>query len=459
MTRLLPLLLLAGCATVSPEKGHDEIARIMVERTGTETGWDKGTPTHAAISERVDALSSNKLTRKNAVAIALLNNPQLQATYDELGVSQAEMVQAGLLSNPSFGGSIGFPLGVAGGLEPEFSVVQQIVDLFTMPWRKDAAKDQFKADTLRVAHEALEVVEEVNTAFVTLQADLESEQLLRLTLAGAEAAHLLAEKQFAAGNISELSLASQRAAFAQLQLDLTHSELKVGAARERLNRLLGLWGKRANWELAEALPELPATDNIPERPESHAVRMRLDIQAARIRAEVLAQIVGLARSTRLFGHVEVGVHFHQDPDGPRLIGPTLELELPIFDQRQAYIAKLEAEQASASRRVSALAVDARSKVREGILSLQATRAMAQHYAQTLVPLREKVVEQAQLHYNGMLLGLPALMDLRKEGFDTRREAIAARRDYWIARFELENALGSSLAQPAPAKKTEEKHEH
>jgi cobalt-zinc-cadmium efflux system outer membrane protein len=452
---LLVAVLSSGCATVSAEKGHDEIARILVERTGSETGWEKGAPEHAAIAARVDALSSNKLTRKNAVAIALLNNPGLQATYDELGVSQADMVQAGLLSNPSFGGSIGFPIGgIASGLEPEFSIVQNIVDLFTMPWRKETARDQFKADTLRVAHEALGVVEEVNTAFVTHQAELESGKLLRQTLEGAEAAQLLAEKQFAAGNISELAYATQQVSFAQLQMELTHAEVRVGASRERLNRLLGLWGKRANWELAEALPELPAADAIPERPESHAVRMRLDIQAARIRAEVLAQIVGLARSTRLFGHLEVGIHYHQDPDGPRLLGPTLSLELPIFDQRQAYIAKLEAEQQSAARRVSALAVNARSKVREGILSLQANRAMAQHFSQTLVPLREKVVEQAQLHYNGMLIGLPSLMAARLEGFETRRGAIAARRDYWIARFELESALGSALPLAA-----EKKHEH
>ena len=456
MTRAVPLLLLSiGCATVSPEKGHEEIARILVERTGTQTGWEKGAPEHAAIAERVDALSSNKLTRSNAVAIALINNPQLQATYDELGVSQADMVQAGLLSNPTLSGSIGFPLKAASGLEPEFSLVQQIVDLFILPWRKDAARDQFKADTLRVAHEALEVVAHVNTAFVTLQSDLESQQLLRQSLEGSEAVHLLAEKQFAAGNISALSIATQRAGFAQLQLELTHSELKVGASREHLNRLLGLWGKRANWELAELLPDLPLEDVLPERPESHAVRMRLDIQAARIRAEILAQILGLARSTRLIGQVEVGIHFHQDPDGPRLMGPTLSLELPIFDQRQAYLAKLEAELASASRRVTALAVDARSKVREQILSLQATRVMAQHFSQTIVPLREQVVEQAQLHYNGMLIGLPSLMSARLEGFEARRGAIAARRDYWIARFELESALGSSIPLAAP----EKKHEH
>ena len=51
-------LLLGGCATVSPERGHDEVGQLMVERAGTSTGWEKGTPDDAAIATRVDALLS-----------------------------------------------------------------------------------------------------------------------------------------------------------------------------------------------------------------------------------------------------------------------------------------------------------------------------------------------------------------------------------------------------------------
>ena len=75
----------------------------------------------------------------------------------------------------------------------------------------------------------------------------------------------------------------QRPSFAPVPLALTTSGRGGGASREHLNRLLGLWGKRANWELAEPLPELPATDVLPDPPKSQAVRSRLDITAARHR--------------------------------------------------------------------------------------------------------------------------------------------------------------------------------
>ncbi len=445
MTRFLPVaLVLAGCATISPERGHDEVGRLLAERAGTSTGWEKGTPDDTAIASRVDSLLAEGLTRTRAVAIALVNNPGLQATYAELGVSQADMIQAGLLKNPTLSGSVGFPLSTGAITEFEFSLIQDIVDLVTRSWRVDVAQQQFKASTFRVAQQALDTTADVNRAFVTYQAELELDQLVRQAVEGAEGAHLLAEKQFSAGNITPLALARERATYARLQLELTQSEVRVATEREHLNRLLGLWGARAQWKIAGPLAALPAGDTLPEHPEATAIRQRLDLAAARMEAEVLGQVIGLARNTRLFGRVEIGAHVHQDPDGARLLGPTFSLELPLFDQRQAYLAGLEAQQASASRRVTMVAVDARSRVREGMLALKSSRAMASYLATTVVPLQDQIVAQSLLQYNGMLLGLYELLAIQREAFEARRSAVVARRDYWIARFDLESALGAAL---------------
>ncbi len=448
MKPLLALVvLLVSCASVSPERGHDEVGRLLAERAGTSTGWEKGTPDDLAIAARVDALLASGLTRSRAVAIALVNNPGLQATYADLGVSQADMVQAGLLKNPSLSGSVGFPISTGAITEFEFSLVQDIVDLVTRSWRVDVAQQQFKANTFRVAQQALDTVADVNRAFVAYQAELEVEALVRQTVEGAQGAHLLAEKQFTAGNITPLAVARERASYARLQLELTQSEVRVATEREHLTRLLGLWGTRAQWTIAAPLAALPADDNLPEHPEAAAIRQRLDLAAARMEADVLGQVIGLARNTRLFGRVEIGAHVHQDPEGPRLLGPTFSLELPIFDQRQAYIAGLEAQQASASRRVTMLAVDARSRVRVGVLALKASRAMASYFETTVVPLQDQIVAQSLLHYNGMLLGLYELLATQRETLDARRNAVVARRDYWVARFDLEAALGASLSSP------------
>ena len=92
-----------GCASVSPERGHDQVSTLIGERTGHKTRWEKGPPDDAQLADWVRSVTAQGLTRDRAVEIALVNNPSLQATYEELGISQADMVQAGLLRNPSFG--------------------------------------------------------------------------------------------------------------------------------------------------------------------------------------------------------------------------------------------------------------------------------------------------------------------------------------------------------------------
>jgi outer membrane protein, heavy metal efflux system len=145
---------------------------------------------------------------------------------------------------------------------------------------------------------------------------------------------------------------------------------------------------------------------------------------------------------------------HQDPNGPLLLGPNLVIELPIFDQRQAVIARLEAQRHEMARRLQEVAIDARSEVRLAALRLSAGREVVSHYREVLVPLRKTVTEQALLHYNGMFLSAFQLLTVKQGEVDARRGYLESLRDYWIARAELARALGGALppatAQPAAA---------
>jgi len=171
---LLTIELGVGCASVSPERGHDKVSSIVSERTGHKTRWEKGPPDQTEIADWVRKVTAAGLTRDRAVEIALVNNPSLQATYEDLGVSQADMVQAGLLRNPAFGLDLGFRINNGQRNELRVSLVQDFLDLFVLPLRKEIAREQFEADTLNVANRALEVAADVEKAFVVTQADARS---------------------------------------------------------------------------------------------------------------------------------------------------------------------------------------------------------------------------------------------------------------------------------------------
>jgi cobalt-zinc-cadmium efflux system outer membrane protein len=456
---MVAVLLAGGCASIQKERGHAEVAALVEERLGRKTRWNQGAPEDAEVSRHLDALLTEDLTEDHAVEVALLNNPAIQATYEDLGVSQADMVQAGLLSNPTLDGSIGFPIAGRGVSENEFSLVQNFVELFTLPLRKRVAQEQFVADTLRVAHEALATAAEVRKAFREVQALQQLVELRRMALRAAEAAAELSARLRAAGNITELELASEQAASEGARLDMAEDELALVEAREHLNRLMGLWGPRTQWSLSEKLPALPAREAPLERLESLAIRQRLDIDAARKQAALLWNALELARGTRLFGRVDVGVHTHRDADGPRLFGPTLSLELPLFDQRQALIARLEAQHRQGEQRLRELSVNARSEVRAARARLLSLRLVADRYRRVVLPLREKVVEQSQLQYNAMQIGLFQLLTARREQVETYRGYIEAVRDYWMARADLERLVGGRLPTDTEAPTRERPHEH
>jgi cobalt-zinc-cadmium efflux system outer membrane protein len=454
---ILAGVLAASCATLSAEKGHREVAQVVEERLGHRTSWEQGVPEDAQVAARVDELLGKGLTRAAAIEIALVNSPELQATYEELGVSQADMVQAGLLANPTLEGSVGWGTGT---FEYEGSLAQSFLDLFVLPLRKRVAEQQFEADTLRVAHEALATAAEVNKLFATLQAQVRRVVLSQALVQANEAGADLAKRQRDAGNITALALAEEQATYQQSKLELVADELEAAKLREELNQRLGLWGARTGWRLAEELPEIPSEEPPLERLESLAIRQRLDIDAARKQNLLLHNAVELARSSRLFGVVEVGVHAHQDPDGPRVFGPTLSLELPIFDRRGPMIFKLDAQRRQADRRLTGLSVNARSQVRLARLQLLTARNTVEHYRKVLLPLREQRLAETQLQYNGMQLGLPQLLEAKREEVEARKAHLEAVRDYWTARAELERAVGGRLPKiQAAGRNGDSRHEH
>jgi cobalt-zinc-cadmium efflux system outer membrane protein len=432
-----------GCGSVSKTAGHAEVSQIVQDRIGAPTHWDQGSPEDQQVARWLDELLRGGLTQERAVAIALLNNPALQEAYEQLGVSQADLVQAGLLSNPSIGGHLELTSNGSSS-DAQIWLVQDFLDLFMLPARKRIAREQFEAEVLRVADKALETAAEVGKQVASLEAAARLVALRESVVAGTLGAAELAQEQLAAGNVSELREASQAVVHAEAVLDLTRDRMDLLRKREHLDRLLGLSGPRADWRLAETLPRPPAAEAPVEDVEALALDRRLDVDAARKQRLLMSHAVALARRSRLFGRIEVGVDAHQFPNGPRVFGPSLVLELPIFDQRQALIARLEAQERQSERHLAAVSVTARSEARLAQAEVLAARQMVEQYRDVILPLRERILQQAQLHYNGMLIGLPQLLQVKQDQVEAEARSITALRDYWIARADLDRSLGGRI---------------
>ena len=63
---------------------------------------------------------------------------------------------------------------------------------------------------------------------------------------------------------------------------------------------------------------------------------------------------------------------------------------------------------------------------------------------SLIPAAADLVRHSQLEYNAMLIGVFDLLRARQEQVEAGGSYIEALRDYWVARVELERAIGGEL---------------
>jgi outer membrane protein, heavy metal efflux system len=198
------------------------------------------------------------------------------------------------------------------------------------------------------------------------------------------------------------------------------------------------------WKLAPALPALPEHEPTYDALEEVAIGRRLDLAAAGLRLASAERALGMKRRTRLLPGLSAGVEGERELDGERLVGPTIEFALPLFNQGQPELARLDAELRRANAQLEGLTTDIRSEVREARDSVLAARAAAEFYSKTLLPQRSLLLQETLLHYNAMQKSNYELLAAREQQLLAERESVEALRDYWIARTQLERAIGGSL---------------
>lgn len=443
---LLPALasLATGCTT--PSASLDRVESTVAERTGKRLHWNSGGPEDAQIEQGVRALLQRELTADRAVQVALLNNRDLQARFEEIGIAQADVIEAGLLSNPSFAASFRFPNRPPSGTNIEYSIAQNFLELIMIPLRKRIAHAQLVQVETRVADEVLQFVAEVKTAFYTAQARQQMLDRLRVVAETNDTAAEFTKRLHDAGNTSDLELANQQGSSEQSRLEVAQTELQLRRDREHLNRLLGLSGSSINWQMSDHLPELPSPETSLQNLETRAIAQRLDLKALRMRLDVIGQSLALRTKTRYIPmEIKVGVDTEREPDGQRLTGPTLDLELPIFNQGQGAIAKLTGQYRQAQRELEAREVNARSEVREARDQMMAARDLTSHIEKRLLPIQQQALKLTLQQYNYMLKGAYDLLLAKQNEVAAERSHIEAWRDYWIARTELERAVGGNLS--------------
>jgi len=444
------LLVLAGCATSAPQAALPVVQSQLATRADhIVASWPLTADELARSETAVGELLYHDLRPETAVRIALLNNRALRTTFEELGLSQAALAAATRLTNPSFDASVRWPDNAPRGPNVDFGIALPLLEALLLPARRGIAEAQLLAVQYRVSHEVLALVAAVRSA---TYGTLSQEELHRL---GAEiaattaAAAEFAERQFTAGNISRLDLLRFQVAAQQSQVELAQAEAALFVSREQLSALLGLTMAQSHWKLAGQLPRLPLRDDLPADLESIARAQRLDLAARRAEATLTAEAFAFKQRTRFLPvALDLGVNTERESSGDRLTGPTFAAQLPIFDQGQPERARLASSARQAAELAAALEATIGSEVRTARAMLAAARQAASFQEESFVPLKTAALQETLLHYNAMQVSVYVLLEAKQAEQTALLQSIEARRDYWLARVELERALGQRLPETA-----------
>ncbi len=444
---LLALALLSGCASLSKDGGLADVNHLVRERIGAEVSPTRTDAETGNADALANTLLAEPLTPESAVNIALLKNAGLRATYAELGIAEADLVQASRLPNPVFDYkhvSQGANTGI------ERTLTFNLAQILTLPLAQRMEKRRFEQVKLQVANETLRVALETRKAFIESVAAGQGVAYAQDVRVAAGASAELAEKMRQAGNWSRLEEVREQAFRAEAETGLVRMTVQEVAAREKLARLLG--AGTADLRLPPRLPELPAT--LPElaNAEELALQSRLDILSARQETAALAESLGLNKTTRFINVLDLGAVRNTDSGAPHATGYEIGISIPLFDWGDARVAKAEAIYMQAAHRLAQRAVNARSEVRESCQRLQSFYGVARQFRDDIVPLRKKISEEHLLRYNGMLVSVFELLADARDQVAGVNGYINALKDYWLADADLQAAIGGSL--PVALKGTE-----
>jgi outer membrane protein TolC len=436
---ILAALALSSCATISKDGGFDSVTKETRAQLNKDVRWPRTEEERAKDDAQVAGLLRHALSAEDAVQIALLNNRALQASFEELGISEADLVQSGRLPNPRFTLR---HAGAAAQYDIEETLSFNVLSLFTAPYAYEIEKRRFAQVQSAVVIAVVQLANDTRQAFFAAVAARESVHYLEQVKAAAEAGAELARRMLAAGNWSLVDQAREQSFYADAAQRLTHARLVEDFTREKLLRLMGLPGEEAIFQLAERLPELPLSiENLPDV-EQAILQNRIDLRLMRMQADELAHSLGLTKVNRFVNVLDMGPTrvLQGTKSQPYERGYEISLEIPIFDSGGPRVRRAEAIYSRAVDRFAQAAIDARSQIRQAYAAYRATFDIAKQQRDEEVPARKVVAEQNLLRYNASLISVFDLLTDARGRIAGVDDYIQSVRDFWMAKSELDTAL-------------------
>lgn len=449
MRRLLPVLgllavlTLTGCAKVEPQADFATMATLVAAREETQPLWQRTPQDEAFVRQEVAAIVARGVTLRDAVRLTLINNPGVQARFEDVGIARAEVVQAGLPRNPSLAVLFGFPLFAGGPIGSlAATAMTSLSDLAEIKDRTAKAQAELERDILLIGHQAMGAAREARIAWLELAYARRGATLARDVAGQAKKLAEAGKRYRSFGLADEAKVAALEAAVARAGLETADLAAREQVAKARLARSMGLPAGQ-DFDIAGEVPDksqpLPDTATA----VAYAETNNLTVQAAGFAVQAAASGVALEK-IRWLKDFEIGAGYDLDIESNRALGPGASVRLPIFDQNQAQKAKA----AHQARQAARLVEDARGQAREQAIRALEDAGLARTTGQALetgvLPPTTRAAKWAATYAGAMqlseLTALETALELLRERL-RHNQALLAEQE---ALVRLEYVLGGPI---------------
>lgn len=428
--------LLSSYAQASDNKNQNDVTSLVKEQTGYEIA------TTNSDDRDMESLLSHPLTEDGAVAIAFYNSPVIKAQLASLGVSEADMREAGILRNPKLLYKTRTSNEDGAKRNNEIEIKQDVFDLLFWPLRKKIAGTRFKASQYETAHQMTDFIKNVRLSYLEWLTAMHKQALAEDHFKAQEASLEIARRQKEAGNINALKMAEAQAIFQKAKIERLKTKQETQMLTERLRTIIGLKPDQFFMEETVQIPDLPKENLVEADLEKIALDRRLDLLMKRQEIKTLEQSQNLA-GLGFMPEVEVGYNQESETSGNTLKGVVVEGQVPIFNRKQAEQMGIKASLETTRHQLDAMEQQALLEVRLAYQDLTTSRQVVEAYKEAM-PFYQQMVKETLYEYNFMLTDVFRLLESKQAELETKKEFADALKGYWASRIELENAVGAKL---------------
>lgn len=431
---ILAGFLLAGYVQAADQKNLAEVKALVKEQAGYAAPSD--------IQQEIEDFLARPLSEDAVVKITFVNSPLIKAELSSLGISEADMREAGILHNPTARFSSRTSNEEGAKRNNEVEIKQDVMDVLFWPLRKKAAGARFKSVQYEAAQKITTLVKDAKLYYLEWLASVHKQKLAEDHFKAQETALEIAGKQKEAGNINALAMDGFKVVSQKAKIEWLKTQEKTQELSERLRTVLGLRPDQFFMEEPLQMPDLPKENLVLAELEKQALDHRLDLFMKRYEIKALEQSVNLA-AAGILPELQVGYDQETETSGNKLKGITVEGQVPIFNRNQAGQMGIKASIETAKHELDAMEQQVLFEVRVAYQHLMTSRKIVETYKETM-PVYQQMVKETLYGYNFMLKDVFRLLESKQAELETQEEYVDALKEYWAARAELEYALGAKL---------------